>query len=259
MLAATLQSTGDDRSIDQPETAMAAVNDSRGNWNQKVRNKIGPVYNACGQTEENTMRYTPLISIVTVLLALTVASAGEYNEKLNIGDAAPVWENLPGTDGKPHSLSDFKDKDVVVLVFTCVSCPTAVDYEERINELAKQHGGPNGKEGVVAVCVNRIAADRLDKMKERAEKQQFAFPFLYDESQKIANDYGAIYTPEFYVLNKERKIAYMGAMDDSTDVEKVRRKFVEDAIAASLKGERPLVKETVARGCMVRYVRERRK
>ena len=198
-------------------------------------------------------------------LAILVASwmivspvlAGEYNQVLNIGDKAPAWEGLPGTDGKSHSLAEFKDKDAVVVVFTCVSCPTAVDYETRINQLVKLYGGPTGKVGVVAVCVNQVAADRLDKLTERANQQKLTYPILYDESQKIAKDFGAIFTPEFFVLNRERKIVYMGAMDDATDAEKVTKKYVEDALVAALKGETPAVKETIARGCRVRYAKER--
>lgn len=185
-------------------------------------------------------------------------SAGEFNEVLSVRDKAPAWADLPGTDGKKHSLAELKDKDVVVLVFTCLSCPTAVDYEDRINALAKQHVGPDGKVAVVAVCVNLVEADRLPKLQARAKEKDFVFQYLSDESQKIAKNYGAVFTPEFYVLNKDRRIVYMGAMDDSTDVAKVQHKYVESAIAASLKGERPAVTETIARGCRVRYTRERK-
>ncbi len=205
------------------------------------------------------MRYGKLMTImIAAWLASSSLMAGEFNQTLNIGDAAPAWENLPGTDGKNHSLSELKDKEAIVLAFTCLSCPTAADYEERINDLAKKYGGPNGKVGIVAVCVNRIAADRLDKLTEHARQQSLAFPIMYDESQKIAKDYGALCTPEFYVLDKERKIVYMGAMDDATDAPKVTQRFVEEAVIATLKKEVPAVKETVPRGCLVRYARERR-
>lgn len=203
------------------------------------------------------MRISKPMMLAIALLISTALQAGEFNEVLKIGDAAPAWEGLPGTDGKNHSLSDFKDKDIVVVVFTCLSCPTAVDYEERVNSLARRYETANLKVGFAAICVNRVAADRLDKLTERATKQKLAVPYLYDESQKSAKDYGAIFTPEFFVLNQERKIVYMGAMDDATDATKVTKRFVEDAVTAALKGELPLVKETIGRGCRVRYARER--
>ncbi|MFM9961377.1 MAG: thioredoxin family protein [Planctomycetaceae bacterium] len=185
-------------------------------------------------------------------------SAGEFNEVLSIGDKAPAWADLPGTDGKKHSLAELRDRDVVVLAFTCLSCPTAVDYEDRLNALAKQHAGPNGKVAVVAVCVNLVDADRLPKLQARAKEKDFAFQYLSDETQKIAKDYGAIFTPEFYVLNKARQVVYMGAMDDSTAPAKVQHKYVEAAIAAALTGDKPAVTETLARGCRVRYARDRK-
>lgn len=197
------------------------------------------------------------VAFLCALLFCISLQAGEYNEVLKIGDLAPTWEALPGSDGKNHSLSDLKDKDVVVVAFTCLSCPTAVDYEDRFNALARQYEAANVKVGFAAICVNRIPADRLDKLTERATKRKLAVPFLYDESQKIAKDFGAVFTPEFFVLNQERKVVYMGAMDDATDANKVTKRFVEDAVAAALKGQMSLVKETIGRGCRVRYARER--
>src|SRR5262249_14201064 len=150
------------------------------------------------------------------LLVPAVCVAGEFNKSLKIGDPAPAWKDLPGTDGKKHSLADHADKDVVVVVFTCNSCACSEDYEDRIIVLAQRD---KGRAALVAVNVNTIPDDRLDAMKKKAEKKKFTFPYLYDETQKIARDYGATYTPEFFVLTKDRKIAYMGAMDDRTKVD----------------------------------------
>ncbi|MBX3444348.1 MAG: thioredoxin family protein [Planctomyces sp.] len=188
----------------------------------------------------------------------TLLNAGEYNDVLSIGDAAPAWTHLPGVDGKEHSLADLAERPVVVVVFTCASCPTAVDYEERINDLAKAHAGENSQVAVVAICVNRVKQDELPALKERAEKRGLTFDYLYDESQQIAKDFGAVFTPEFYVLNRERKVVYMGAMDDATDATKVTKRYVEEAVSAALAGREPETKEVIARGCRVRYARERR-
>lgn len=204
-----------------------------------------------------TIRSCLLIGFALFALSAT-AVAGEFNEVLNIGDAAPSWSNLPGTDGKSHSLADYKEKAAVVLIFTCASCPTAVDYEDRLNELAKRFGGANGQVAFVAVCVNRVKGDLLVDLTERAKQRLFAFDYLHDESQKIAKDYGAVFTPEFYVLGRDRKLVYMGAFDDKTDAALVQQRHVEAAITAVLKNEPPAVKETAPRGCRVRYARERK-
>ncbi|MCA9151904.1 MAG: hypothetical protein KDA92_21525, partial [Planctomycetales bacterium] len=67
--------------------------------------------------------------------------AGEFNPTLNILDTAPAWEKLPGVDGNEHTLSDLKDVQVIVVVFTCNSCPYAVDHEQRLIALSKQYVG----------------------------------------------------------------------------------------------------------------------
>ncbi len=180
--------------------------------------------------------------------------AGQYNAALSVGDTAPAWNNLPGTDGKQHSLDDLKQKKIVVVIFTCNSCPVAADYEDRIMAFAEKHAQ---EVAVVAINVNRIPEDSLPKMKERAEKRKFTFPYLFDESQQIAKDYGATFTPEFFVLNVDRKIVYMGGMDDNSKASEVKTNYLEPAIQAAMQGEKPATQETVAIGCRIRYARQR--
>ena len=141
------------------------------------------------------------------------------------------------------------------MVFTCNSCPVAADYEARIIEFAKKHAA---EVGVVAINVNRVPEDSLEMMKQRAKEKEFPFPYLLDTSQKIAKDYGATFTPEFFVLSPERKIVYMGGMDDNSNLAEVKNQYLEPAIEAALAGRKPATTETVARGCRIRYARERR-
>lgn len=189
-----------------------------------------------------------------VLFTPSLLVAGEFNKLLKLGDTAPAWKELPGTDGKKHALADHSGKDLVVVVFTCNSCACSEEYEDRIIAFAKKY---QDKVALVAINVNTIPDDRLDAMKKRAEKKKFPFEYLYDESQKLAKDYGATYTPEFFVLNKERRIAYMGAFDDKTNLPDVKDKYLEPAIEALLKDEKPAKAETAARGCMIRWKRTR--
>jgi peroxiredoxin len=199
------------------------------------------------------------------LLLATVAAipaqvlAGKYNKVLNIGDAAPDWKDLEGTDGQKHSLADFADKEVVVLAFTCNSCPYATDHEGRIKELHQKFAG-SGKGVVIAINPNQVKDDLLPAMKARADSRGLKYLYLHDPTQAVAKSYGATYTPEFVVLNRDRRVVYLGAMDDSPELKKpVTKKYVEDAIAAALAGKLPEVTETPAVGCLVRYAREQRK
>ena len=193
------------------------------------------------------------IALVTVLAVSMTAFCGEFNRKLSVGDAAPAWKDLAGTDGKKHSLSDFADLPAVLVIFTCNTCPTANDYEDRIEAVKKKYAG---KLGVVAINVNAIVGDRLPAMTERAESQKYTYPYLTDPSQKIAKAYGAEYTPEFFVLDKARKVVYMGAMDDRSKASDVKENYLDPAIDAALAGKSAAKGEVIARGCRIRWARE---
>src|SRR5262245_27833143 len=107
-------------------------------------------------------RLLPLLALplVAALSSSAAAGPGKYNKVLAPGDKAPPWENLEGTDGKKHSLADLKDKDLVVVVFTCNSCPVAESYEARIIAFAEQHAKPDAKLAVGAINVNTGKEDR---------------------------------------------------------------------------------------------------
>ena len=201
----------------------------------------------------------PTLILGTIFSLEISAWAGKYNSGINIGDAAPAWQDLPGTDDKNHSLKDLHGRQVVVVVFTCNSCPYAVDYESRVNDLAKKYSAKDSPVAVVAINVNKIDADLPAAMKQRAQDRGFVFPYLFDPTQQIAKQFGALRTPEFFVLNKSRQVVYMGAMDDNTNASAVKTRFVEDAIQATLDGRPVSAAETPPVGCLIRFVRERRK
>lgn len=192
-----------------------------------------------------------IVCVVWAILTISVPTwAGEFNKVLKIGDTAPNFTNLPGADGKNHSLADFKDADAVVIAITCNQCPVSIAYEDRLMALAKKHAN---KVAVVAICVSHEEEDRLPEMKKRAKAKGFSYPYLYDESQAIGRALGASATPEFFILNKDRKIAYMGAFDDDIDDAKVKEKYLEPALDAILKGAVPAKKETRSDGCSIVY------
>jgi peroxiredoxin len=196
------------------------------------------------------------LSCFALLLLGNLTLAGEFNKVLSVGSAAPVWKDLEGTDGKKHSLMDIK-QDVVVVVFTCNSCPVAVAYEERLLAFAKKHTGEKARVALVAINVNTVKEDQLPEMKKRAEKKKFTFPYLYDPSQKIAKEFGANYTPEFFVLNKDRKVVYLGSMDEKSPPAMAGKSYLEEAVNAALTGKDAPKGETLARGCMIRWNREK--
>jgi len=204
-----------------------------------------------------------MAAVVTMLLAACNSHAAPLSE-LKIGDAAPDWSGIVGVDGKEHSLADYKKAKIVVMVFTCNHCPVAKLYEDRLIALQKDYKD----KGVQFVAVNSnsekiVPGDSLDKMKDRAagkdlgdwrtSKEPFNFPYLRDATQKMAHDYGALVTPHVFVLSKDRKIAYIGAVDDNNNAKRVERKYLADALDALLAGEKPETATTKPRGCTVKY------
>lgn len=194
-----------------------------------------------------TNRLTIAVALLCTLLAATGASAA----KLNVGDPAPAWSGIIGTDDKEHGLADYAQAKAVVLVFTCNHCPVAVAYEDRLVALQKDYEAKGVQ--VVAVNVNNIPDDKLDRMKIRAKDKGFNFPYLYDSSQKMGHDYGATCTPHVFVLCPQRKIAYMGAIDDKQDASAVTSNFVRDALDALLAGKDPAKAVTRQFGCSIKY------
>jgi peroxiredoxin len=204
-------------------------------------------------------RWVMGLAVAFLIPFAACARAGQFNSVLNIGDPAPAWKDLPGVDGKRHALADLQDREVVVVVFTCNSCPIASDYEDRIIAFAKKYCGPGQKTGLVAINVNTVEEDLLPHMKERAAAKSFPYPYLFDESQKIGKAYGALFTPEFFVLDKDRKVAYMGAFDDNVEPTKIKHAHLEPAVQAVLKGAKASPAESQASGCLIRYARSRRR
>jgi len=193
-----------------------------------------------------------------VFLAIIETSlGGQFNQVLSVGDVAPEWSELEGVDGKKHSYVDVASKKFVIVAFTCNSCPYAVDVEDRLMALsskAKELGG-----ALITINVNTIEADAMPAMKEKSKDKGFAFPYLYDPTQGIANAFGAKTTPEFYVLAADRKVVYMGSLDDSPDGKTVAKRYVESAVDAILRSQAPEVVETVPIGCRIRFARTRTK
>jgi peroxiredoxin len=202
------------------------------------------------------IRFASLLALplFALLSSPTAAAPGKFNKVLGIGDKAPAWENLEGTDGKKHSLADLKEKDVVVVVFTCNSCPVAAGYEDRIIAFAESYAKPDGKVGLVAINVNTAKDDALSAMKTRAEKKKFNFPYLFDPTQEIARKYGAMFTPDFFVLDKDRKVVYTGSMDDKAPPGEPKATYLEQAVLATLAGKPADTSETSpAAGCRIKF------
>jgi peroxiredoxin len=196
------------------------------------------------------------LSLAALALMASPVFAGRYNKVVSVGEKAPTFSGIPATNksGEDTSLtlSDVKE-DVVVLVFLGNHCPVVQAYEDRIIDFTNDYKGKSVK--VVGVSVNDLDSDRLTAIKNYMKEKGSNYVYGYDESQQIGKAYGATNTPQFFVLDKDRVIRYMGAMDDSMNEAKVEKTYLRDAVDALLKGDSPEVSETQPKGCGVKYKR----
>lgn len=192
-----------------------------------------------------------------VLLALLIAfKPAEQPPGYKIGDTATDFK-LKNIDGKHYSLADLKQAKGYIVVFTCNNCPYAKAYEDRIIALHQKYAA----EGYPVIAINPNdkdvqPLDSYDNMKKRAKEKNIPYLYLYDETQEIAKSYGAVRTPHVFLLDKDKKVRYIGAIDDNSDEpENVKEKFVENAIEALKAGNEIAVKETKALGCGIKWKR----
>ena len=203
--------------------------------------------------------------VLIALLAAARISAADLHpvETLPLGAAARDFR-LPGVDGKRYSLKDFKKAGILVIVFTCNHCPTAQYYEERLKQIVDDYK----KKGVALVAINpndprsvRLdelgytdLSDSFKEMKIRAKYKKFNFPYLYDgDKQETARAYGPVATPHAFVFDRDRKLRYVGRVDDSERPEFVKTRDLREAIDALLAGRAVAVPQTKSFGCSIKW------
>jgi peroxiredoxin len=211
--------------------------------------------------------------LLLTLLSLAVATGSARSDEaplvptLAIGAPAPDFD-LPGVDGHRYSLKTFAAAPVLVIVFTCNHCPTAQAYEERIQKLHDEYAGKGV--ALVAISPNDPKAVRLDElgytdlsdsleeMKIRAHDKGFTFPYLYDgETQAVAHLYGPVATPHVFVFDRERKLRFVGRVDDAENPEKIKVEDTRNAIQALLDARPVPVEKTKVFGCSIKWAEKK--
>jgi peroxiredoxin len=180
-----------------------------------------------------------------------------YSEKLDLGTSAPDFKLL-GVDGKKYSLESFQEMKVLVVIFMCNHCPYVIAVQDRINSLAKKHWDKGLRVlGINSNDTSRYPEDDFDRMKDRAEKEGFIFPYVQDETQEVAKAYGAVCTPDPFVFeNVDGKflLRYHGRLDDNwKEPEKVTQEELMKAVEAIFDGK-PVAKEQhPSMGCSIKW------
>jgi peroxiredoxin len=190
------------------------------------------------------IRRTALMLVVALVAAMVGSQA---RADVSLGDKAPGWEKLPGTDGKVHSLADLKDAKIIVVAFTCNQCPVSIEYEDRFAQFAKEYKA----KGVEFIAIDSNG-DTMEQMKARAEEKGFNFPYIADETQKVGKAYGAKVTPHIFILDKNRTVAYMGAFDNNKKGSDLVP-YAKNAVGSLLEGKPVEEAKTKQFGCGIPY------
>lgn len=194
------------------------------------------------------------MKIKIAILALSALLILGFKQKKNLGDSVgdkAADFSLKVTDDKMHSLKAYKEAKGFVIIFTCNHCPFSIAYEDRIIELQNKYNNYQ----VIAFNPNKpisYPSDGFDSMKVRAMQKQFNFPYLFDDGQQVYPKYGATRTPHVFLLDKNREVKYIGAIDNNTKADQVTEKYLEKAFDALIKGESPDPSFTKAIDCSIK-------
>ncbi len=184
------------------------------------------------------------LAVITLLLGFTAANADNgLTKTLPIGASAPDF-TLPGIDGRNHSLRDYSDAKILMIIFTANHCKTAQSYEGRIIQLVNDYKdkgvtvvaiAPNDPQALsLSELVYTDLSDSFAELKIRAQERGFNFPYLYDgDSQKVSRAYGPVSTPHAFIFEQARKLRYVGRNDDSENIAGVTKQDARNALDAA--------------------------
>lgn len=175
---------------------------------------------------------------------------------LPLGTAAPDFQLPDVVSGRSIALSDFRSKDGLLVMFICRHCPFVKHVQQELARIGKDYA--QQPLGIVAISSNDAKAypdDAPESLREMASELGFTFPFCYDETQDVARAYDAACTPDFYLFDKDLRLAYRGQLDDSRPGNNVpvTGKDLRAAIDAVLEGRRVSDKQKPSVGCNIKW------
>lgn len=197
-----------------------------------------------------------ILIICFTILGIVAKAQNGYQ----VGDIAANF-SLKNVDGKQVSLTDYTNAKGYILVFTCNTCPVAKAYQDRVEALNKEFASKGYP--VIAINTNdpqTSPGDSFAKMQERAKEKNFSYAYLEDPNHIYTKKYGATKTPHTFILTKTAKgneIAYIGAIDnDQEGANTAKVTYVKNAIDLLLQGKKPIITNTKAIGCSIKWKKE---
>lgn len=173
-----------------------------------------------------------------------------------LGSKAPSFSLPDAVSGRTFSLEELVSEKATVVMFICNHCPFVKHVQEQLVQLAQDYQ-PHGV-SFIAINSNDAEAypdDSPEKMKEVAEALGYPFPYLFDETQAVARDYQAACTPDFYLFDGERKLAYRGQLDDSRPENgiPVTGQSLRNALDRVLEGKPVSSEQKPSIGCNIKW------
>ena len=174
---------------------------------------------------------------------------------LPLGTAAPDF-SLVNVDGRTVSLADFDGSPALLVMFICNHCPFVIHVADELARLGNEYQARGV--AVVAISSNDVAthpADSPEQMVAEAEERGYRFPYLYDESQEVAQAYRAACTPDFFVFDKDQRLAYRGQLDASRPENgiPVTGEDLRGALDAVLAGQAVTAEQRPSLGCNIKW------
>jgi peroxiredoxin len=175
-----------------------------------------------------------------------------------LGFRAPPFD-LPGVDGRNHTLESVRGTNGVLVMFICNHCPYVKAVMDKIVRDARDLAAHDI--GSIAIMTNDPAEypeDSFDNMKTVAARHGFTFPYVIDEKQDIGRAYGAVCTPDFFGFDSRLELAYRGRLDASgrSPDPNAARELYDAMLQVARTGKGP-AKQTPSVGCSIKWRRER--
>jgi peroxiredoxin len=195
---------------------------------------------------------TGLLALLVLVLAAFTLPA----DKLEIGSKAPMTDvTMTDTEGTAHTLADAAEKNGLLVMFTCNTCPWVKAWEDRYNDVAEK--AAEHDIGMIAVNPNaaiRDGGESMADMKARAEKKGYEFPYVLDDGAKLATAFGATKTPDLFLFDGDMTLVYRGAIDDSPrDADGVQKRYILTAMESLATGTEIEPEVTKSIGCTIKF------
>lgn len=187
-----------------------------------------------------------------MLLGMMVVT---HAQSIALGTDLPMGDvKLKDVSGKELSIKEAMQKNGVLVMFSCNTCPYVIKNQQRTLDIAAY--AKQNNIGIILLNSNEGSRDDADSyaaMKEYAKNQQYSFPYVVDEDSKLANAFGATRTPELFLFDANGKLQYKGAIDDNpSDAGSVKRVHAREAITELVNGKSVSLKESRSVGCAIK-------